>query len=136
MCHRRLGTRDVPVKVRLEVDWQPERYQLSQGLASLLGMELETRARIIEVCTPEPLFTWPSAVPGTLCACCCGAMPGLEYIPSQHQILRCTAGCCSTVSPRQVLAGGMVLHQALQMPDPRRPHPRRVQRAAQGIVRG
>ncbi len=51
MWCRRLGPRDVPVKVRLEVDWQPERYQLSQGLASLLGMELETRARVIEVCT-------------------------------------------------------------------------------------
>ncbi len=33
----------------MEVDWQPERYQLSQGLASLLGIELDTRARVIEV---------------------------------------------------------------------------------------
>ena len=53
VCYRRLGSQDVPVKVRLEVDWQPERYQLSQGLASLLGMELETRARVIEVRNAE-----------------------------------------------------------------------------------
>ena len=49
MLRRRLGSRDVAAKVRLEVDWQPERYQLSQGLASLLGVELDTRARVIEV---------------------------------------------------------------------------------------
>lgn len=35
--------------MHLEVDWQPERYVLSQGLASLLGLELETRHRVIEV---------------------------------------------------------------------------------------
>ena len=57
---RRLGSRDVPAKVKLEVDWQPERYQLSQGLASLLGMELETRARVIEArCTAAKLTDEP-----------------------------------------------------------------------------
>lgn len=43
------------MKVHLDVDWQPERYQLSSGLASLLGLELETRHRVIEVLTHQSL---------------------------------------------------------------------------------
>lgn len=43
------------MKVHLDVDWQPERYQLSSGLASLLGLELETRHRVIEVLTDQSL---------------------------------------------------------------------------------
>ena len=46
---RRCGAEPVAVVVRLEVDAQPERFQLSPGLASLLGLELESRHRVIEV---------------------------------------------------------------------------------------
>ena len=41
------GDRDTRAKIILRVDHQPERYKLSPGLSSLLGMDLETRPRVI-----------------------------------------------------------------------------------------
>lgn len=44
---KRQGDRDTRVKIILRVDHRPERYKLSAELSSLLGMDLETRPRII-----------------------------------------------------------------------------------------
>jgi chromatin remodeling complex protein RSC6 len=35
--------------VELEVDWQPERFTLSDGLAIMLGIQNDTRENILKV---------------------------------------------------------------------------------------
>lgn len=44
---KRAGDRDCRVKIALRMDYQPERYKLSAGLSAVLGLDLETRPRII-----------------------------------------------------------------------------------------
>ena len=44
---KRHGDRDCRVKIALTVDHRPERYKLSPGLATLLGIDIETRPRIV-----------------------------------------------------------------------------------------
>ncbi|GMH35500.1 hypothetical protein BSKO_03368 [Bryopsis sp. KO-2023] len=44
---RRIGDKDVKVKVALELDSQVPKYTLSPAMASLLGLETATRARIL-----------------------------------------------------------------------------------------
>ena len=134
-CRRRLGERDVPVKVRLEVDWQPDRYQLSQGLASLLGMELETRARVIEVRTRGTAVPVMPGNAGRLYASSVACVWARVDSQSASGVLL-PPGAAVNVIPLHLLAGGMVLREALQMPDPRRPYSRHVQCTAEGAVRG
>ncbi len=99
LCCRRRGSRDVPVKVRLEVDWQPERYQLSQGLASLLGMELETRARVIEVRTGgTAVLVMPGNAAHVVCELC-GLCLGSGRLPVS---IRCAPAAWRSMSPHSI----------------------------------
>jgi hypothetical protein len=46
---RRVGSKPAAVSVELEVDWQPERFTLSDGLAIMLGIQNDTRENILKV---------------------------------------------------------------------------------------
>lgn len=46
---RRLGSEACQAKVTLEVNWQPQRFRLSSALSSLLGVQSDTRARVLQV---------------------------------------------------------------------------------------
>ena len=46
---RRLGGEACRAKVTLEVNWQPQRFKLSPALGSLLGVQSDTRARVLQV---------------------------------------------------------------------------------------
>jgi hypothetical protein len=46
---RRLGSEACRAKVTLEVNWQPQRFKLSPALGSLLGVQSDTRARVLQV---------------------------------------------------------------------------------------
>ncbi|KAJ7531041.1 hypothetical protein O6H91_14G030000 [Diphasiastrum complanatum] len=44
---KRKGNKEFTVNIRLEMNYSPERFKLSSSLADLLGIEVDTRARII-----------------------------------------------------------------------------------------
>jgi hypothetical protein len=50
---RRLGSEACKAKVTLEVNWQPQRFKLSPALSSLLGVQSDTRARVLQVRPPQ-----------------------------------------------------------------------------------
>lgn len=46
---RRLGSEAFEARVTLEVNWQPQRFKLSPALSSLLGVQSDTRPRVLQV---------------------------------------------------------------------------------------
>ncbi len=76
-ARRRLGSEAVEAKLTLEVDWQPARFRLSGPLASLVGVQSDTRARVLQAspcylphayCRMAPCDTWMYPMFG-----CCGS---------------------------------------------------------------
>lgn len=60
-AHRRLGSGPLEAAVTLEVNWQPQRFRLAAPLSSLIGVQSDTRARVLQVRTkmnPVPNQTW------------------------------------------------------------------------------
>lgn len=45
---RRLGSEAAEARVTLEVNWQPQRFRLSAALSSLVGVQSDTRARVLQ----------------------------------------------------------------------------------------
>lgn len=48
-ARRRLGSEAFEARVTLEVNWQPQRFRLSPALSSLLGVQSDTRASVLQV---------------------------------------------------------------------------------------
>lgn len=61
---RRLGSEAMVARVTLEVNWQPQRFRLAPPLASLLGVQSDTRCRVLQA-RMEPMLPDPPVGRGT-----------------------------------------------------------------------